>query len=307
MSFALLFPGQGSQSLGMLAGLAKETPLVQQVFEEASDALGEDLWQISQENADKLNQTAYTQPAILAASMALLRVWQQEGGSVPNVMAGHSLGEYSALVAASAIGFADAVKLVHLRGKYMQAAVPEGVGAMMAIIGLDDDVVKVVCAEAAKSGVVAAVNFNSPGQVVIAGEKGPVSQAGELAKAQGAKRALPLPVSVPSHCELMKPAAEQLNQALAEIAVNTPDIPVLHNVDVAEHESPDAIRDALVRQLYMPVRWTETIELMVSKGIERYIECGPGKVLAGLNKRISKDHPGQGFHDLASLHALLAE
>lgn len=307
MSFALLFPGQGSQSLGMLSGLAKETPLVQQVFEEASDALSEDLWHISQTDADKLNQTAYTQPAILAASIALLRVWQHEGGPVPNVMAGHSLGEYSALVAASAIEFSVAIKLVHLRGKFMQEAVPEGVGAMMAIIGLDDAAVVAACAQASKVGVVAAVNFNSPGQVVIAGEKAAVHQAGEFAKEQGAKRALPLPVSVPSHCELMQPAAEKLSQVLAQTNISTPDIAVLHNVDVAEHDTPDAIRDALVRQLYMPVRWTETVELMVSHGVERYIECGPGKVLAGLNKRISKDHPGQGFSDLASLHTLLAE
>ncbi len=306
MSFTFLFPGQGSQSLGMLAGFATETPLVQQTFAEASEALGEDLWRISQQDADKLNQTAYTQPAILTASIALLRVWQHEGGPVPDVMAGHSLGEYSALVAASAIGFADAVKLVHLRGQFMQQAVPEGVGAMMAIIGLADDVVTAVCAEAAESGVVAAVNFNSPGQVVIAGEKGPVHQAGELAKAKGAKRALPLPVSVPSHCQLMRPAAEKLSQALAQININPPDIAILRNVDVAEHKTADAIRDALVRQLYMPVRWTETIELMVSRGIERYIECGPGKVLAGLNKRISKDHPALGFSDMASLHELLA-
>jgi len=306
MSFALLFPGQGSQSVGMLAELSKETPLVKQVFAEASDVLGEDLWRISHDDVDKLNQTAYTQPAILAASIAMLRVWQHEGGPVPTIMAGHSLGEYSALVAASAIEFADAVKLVHLRGQYMQAAVPAGTGAMMAIIGLDDDRVTELCAEAAQVGIVVAVNFNAPGQVIIAGEKQPVHVAGELAKAAGAKRALPLPVSVPSHCELMKPAAEQLAQVLIQININMPNVTVLHNVDVAEHTTPDEIRDALVRQLYLPVRWTETIELMMSRGMTRYIECGPGKVLAGLNKRISKEHPALGFSDMASLHAILA-
>lgn len=285
----MVFPGQGSQSVGMLAELAQAFPVVAETFAEASEVLGYDLWERAQNGpAELLNQTACTQPAMLTAGVATWRCWQQLSDRVPALMAGHSLGEYSALVCAEAIAFADAVGLVEQRGRFMQSAVPEGSGAMAAILGLDDQQVIDLCAEAAAGEVVSAVNFNSPGQVVIAGNRAAVERAMELAKAAGAKRALALPVSVPSHCSLMKPAADALKEQLAAVSIQAPAISVLHNVDVEEHGTPEAIRDVLAAQLYRPVRWVETITAMHRRGIITVVEMGPGKVLAGLNKRIEK-------------------
>lgn len=302
MKFNIVFPGQGSQSVAMLADLATTFPSVSATFQEASDALGFDLWKMTQEGpAEELNLTHNTQPAMLAAGVAVWRVWSERGGLPPLFMAGHSLGEYSALVAAGSLNFSDAVKLVAERGRLMQEAVPEGVGAMAAILGLDDDKVRELCAEAAESEVVEAVNFNSPGQVVVAGNKGAVERMMVLAKAAGAKRALPLPVSVPSHCALMKPAAEKLAAYLAEVEVNTPSIPVIHNVTVATTNNPDDIRKLLAQQLYSPVRWVETIQLMAENEVQCVIEAGPGKVLAGLCKRIDRAVDGLAIFDSASL------
>jgi len=285
----MVFPGQGSQSVGMLSALAADFPQVGETFSEASSVLGYDLWDRVQNGpAEALNQTACTQPAMLAAGVATWRCWQAKSDMIPALMAGHSLGEYSALVCAGAIGFTDAVALVEKRGEYMQSAVPEGVGAMAAILGLEDAQVEAVCAEAAQGEVVSAVNFNSPGQVVIAGHAAAVERAMGLAKAAGAKRALALPVSVPSHCSLMKPAAEQLAEQLAGIALQTPSIPVIHNVDAMPHAEPDAIREALAAQLYRPVRWVECVRAMHAQGVNTLVEAGPGKVLAGLTKRIEK-------------------
>ncbi|MDO6705752.1 ACP S-malonyltransferase [Photobacterium sp. 1_MG-2023] len=302
--FAIVFPGQGSQAVGMLAELAEQYESVQQTFAEASEVLGYDLWALVQNGpAEALNETHRTQPALLTASVAIWRVWQAEGGAQPAVLAGHSLGEYSALVCAGVLDFKDAVKLVELRGQLMQEAVPAGVGAMSAIIGLDNDAIAKACEEAAQGEVVAPVNFNSPGQVVIAGHKAAVERANELCKAAGAKRALPLPVSVPSHCELMKPAAEKLAQALESIAFNTPAIPVINNADVATETDPAAMKLALVKQLYGPVRWTETVERMAAEGVALLLEVGPGKVLTGLTKRIDKSLNGAAVNDSASLAA----
>ncbi|MGV7093707.1 ACP S-malonyltransferase [Siccibacter turicensis] len=285
--FAFVFPGQGSQTVGMLSGMAAQYPVIEETFREASAVLGYDLWALVQQGpAEELNKTWQTQPALLTASVALWRVWQQQGGKTPALMAGHSLGEYSALVCAGVIAFADAVKLVELRGKLMQDAVPEGTGAMSAIIGLDDAAIAKACEEAAQGEVVSPVNFNSPGQVVIAGNKDAVERAGAACKAAGAKRALLLPVSVPSHCALMKPAAEKMAVELQNITFNAPVIPVVNNVDVKCETAPDAIRDALVRQLYSPVQWTKSVEFMASQGVTQLYEVGPGKVLTGLTKRI---------------------
>lgn len=304
---AFVFPGQGSQTVGMLAELATEYPIIQATFAEASEALGFDLWQMVQDGpAEALNSTENTQPALLTASVAIWRAYCEAGGEQPAVMAGHSLGEYSALVCAGALKFEDAVKLVALRGRAMQEAVPAGTGAMAAIIGLDDDAIAKACAEAAQGEVVSPVNFNSPGQVVIAGHKDAVARAGEACKAAGAKRALPLPVSVPSHCELMKPAAEKLAEALSHIEVSAPAIPVINNVDVVKADSAEAIKDALVRQLYCPVRWTETVNAMADQGVEQLVECGPGKVLTGLTKRINKALSGTAVNLPADLQALLS-
>jgi [acyl-carrier-protein] S-malonyltransferase len=286
---AMVFPGQGSQSVGMLAELAAAFPAVEETFAEASAVLGYDLWErVRQGPAELLNQTACTQPAMLTAGVATWRCWQSRSELTPALMAGHSLGEYSALVCAGALEFGAAVRLVAKRGAYMQDAVPEGSGAMAAILGLDDDQIIAICERAATGEVVSAVNFNSPGQVVIAGDAGAVQRAVELAKQAGAKRALPLPVSVPSHCALMRPAADRFAQDIASVGLQAPRIPVLHNVDVAPHQSPEAIRDALVRQLYNPVRWVETVRAMHASGVTTVLEMGPGKVLAGLNKRIEK-------------------
>ena len=285
---AFVFPGQGSQAIAMLDDFA-ENDTVQSTFKEGSDALGYDLWQlVAQGPAEKLNQTHHTQPALLTASVALWRVWQQESDVKPTILAGHSLGEYSALVCAGVLSLTDGVKLVEKRGQYMQTCVPEGIGAMAAVIGLDDQAIVDACAQAQADEVVAAVNFNSPGQVVIAGHKAAVERAGELCKAAGAKRVLPLPVSVPSHCALMSDAADKLAVDLANITFNTPVINVVNNVDVAIETSGDAIKAALVKQLYSPVRWSETISKLGEQGITQMVEVGPGKVLQGLVKRINK-------------------
>ncbi len=302
---AFVFPGQGSQAVGMLADCAAE-PLVQQTFAEASKVLGYDLWQlISQGPVEELNKTHQTQPALLVASVALYRLWLQRGGAVPAVMAGHSLGEYSALVCAGVLDFAAAVKLVEQRGIFMQDAVPLGSGGMAAILGLDDDKVRELCIASAQGEVVAAVNFNSPGQVVIAGHAAAVARASDACKAAGAKRALPLPVSAPSHCELMKPAAERLAALLAGLELKVPQLPVVNNVDVASPSQPEQIRDALVRQLYLPVRWTEIIEKLSAQGVHQFVEVGPGKVLGGLIKRINKEADCLAVNDSASLDATL--
>ncbi|MBC8954179.1 ACP S-malonyltransferase [Xenorhabdus sp. PB62.4] len=304
--FAMVFPGQGSQSLGMLANLAAEFPLVEQTFAEASAVLGYDLWALVQQGpAEELNKTWKTQPALLAASVAIWRVWQEKEGKAPSMMAGHSLGEYSALVCAGVIEFQQAIKLVELRGKLMQDAVPEGQGAMYAIIGLDNESIAKACEESAQGQVVSPVNFNSPGQVVIAGDKDAVERAGAACKAAGAKRALPLAVSVPSHCALMKSAAEQLASALQEVVFNQPQLPVVNNVDVKVEQSADAIRDALVRQLYNPVRWAESVEYIAEQNIAQLLEIGPGKVLTGLTKRIVDTLSAVAVNDVSSLTVAL--
>lgn len=301
MSFAFFFPGQGSQSLGMMNGF-DGTAVVKATFDEASAVLGQDLWaMINGDDAAPINETVNTQPLMLAAGVATYRAYLEAGGKVPAVAAGHSLGEYTALVVAGALDFADAVKLVRLRAELMQSAVPQGEGAMAAILGLDDDVVREVCAEAAQGSVVEAVNFNSPGQVVIAGAAAAVERAMELAKEKGAKRALPLPVSVPSHCSLMKPAAEKLAEALKNVVIKTPQIRVIHNADVAAYDDAEKIKDALVRQLYSPVRWTETVNALVAEGVTQSAECGPGKVLAGLAKRINKEASCSALTDAAQV------
>lgn len=288
-SLAFVFPGQGSQSLGMLAELGAAQALVRDTFAEASDALGYDLWALAQQGPEeRLNETDKTQPAILTASVALWRLWQAEGGAQPAFVAGHSLGEYSALVAAGAIEFRDAVKLVELRGQLMQQAVPAGQGGMAAILGLEDADVLAACAEAAQGEVVSAVNFNAPGQVVIAGSASAVGRAIEACKERGAKRAMPLPVSVPSHCALMRPAAEKFAEAVNGLAWQSPQIALVQNVSAAVPADLDALRRDLLAQLYSPVRWVESIVYLAGQGVTELVECGPGKVLAGLNKRCVK-------------------
>ncbi len=303
---AVIFPGQGSQAIGMLAELGEHHPMVLATFKEASDVLGYDLWALIQQGTDaELNQTHRTQPALLTASVAIWRLWLEKGGKMPAFMAGHSLGEYSALVCAGVIDFKDAVKLVELRGQFMQEAVPAGIGAMSAIIGLDDDSILTACEKAAEGQVVAPVNFNSPGQVVIAGNKEAVERANVLCKAAGAKRALSLPVSVPSHCALMKPAADKLAKVLDDIVFSTPSIPVINNVDVALETESEAIKQALVRQLYSPVRWVECVEKMVAQDTKVLIEMGPNKVLTGLTKRIDRHLEAIAINDVTSFEAAL--
>lgn len=308
MTLAFVFPGQGSQSVGMLKDLAENFSEVNSTFQEASDALGYDLWSLIQDGpAEKLNSTDVTQPAMLASGVATWRVWQAKGGAVPQVMAGHSLGEYTALVCAGSLDFSDAIKLVSQRGKFMMQAVPAGTGAMAAILGMDDDAVRQVCLDAAEGDVLEAVNYNSPGQVVVAGHKSAIERVTVLAKEKGAKRALELPVSVPSHCALMIPAADQLADVLDGISFKTPSIPVINNVDVTSAESEVDIKAALKRQLFSPVRWVETIEKMSADGVDKIIECGPGKVLVGLNKRINKTTAAVALIDTASIEAELAQ
>ncbi|MCZ4336514.1 ACP S-malonyltransferase [Shewanella colwelliana] len=304
---AYVFPGQGSQAVGMLADLANDNEIVAQTFAQASDALGYDLWAlVSQGPTEQLNQTDKTQPALLTASVAIWRAIEQTGAVKPTILAGHSLGEYSALVCAGVIEFADAVKLVELRGQLMQEAVPAGTGAMYAIIGLDNDGIQKACDESAQGAVVSPVNYNSPGQVVIAGEKEAVERAAQACKDAGAKMAVALPVSVPSHCQLMKPAADRLAQALAAVEFSAPAIKVINNVDVACPDSAEAIKDALVRQLYCPVRWSETVEAIVAEGVTQLVEVGPGKVLTGLAKRINRSLSAKVANDPATV-AVLSE
>ncbi|KFX63760.1 ACP S-malonyltransferase [Paraburkholderia fungorum] len=305
MKFAFVFPGQGSQSVGMLNAFADHA-IVRETVQEASDALNQDLGKLIAEGpAEDLNLTTNTQPVMLTAAYAIYRAWQQAGGPKPAIVAGHSLGEYTALVAAGAIAFRDAVPLVRFRAQAMQTAVPVGVGGMAAILGLDDDTVRAVCAEASVAGVVEAVNFNAPAQVVIAGHKAAVEKACEVAKAKGAKRALPLPVSAPFHSSLLKPASDQLREYLASVDVQVPSIPVLNNVDVAVVNEPAKVKDALVRQAAGPVRWVESVQAMAAQGVTHVIECGPGKVLAGLTKRIDGNLVGASVFDPASLEETL--
>lgn len=305
MSFAFFFPGQGSQSLGMMNGFA-EHAIVKNTFDEASAILGQDLWaMINGSDAEIIGQTVNTQPIMLAAGVAVYRAYLEVGGKTPAAVAGHSLGEYTALVAAEALDFADAVKLVRLRAELMQSAVPQGVGAMAAILGLEDEQVRQICAESAQGEVVEAVNFNSPGQVVIAGNAAAVGRTMAAAKEAGAKRALPLPVSVASHCSLMKPAADKLAEALKTVEIKQPQIRVIHNADVAAYDDAGKIKDALVRQLYSPVRWTETVNALVSDGIAESAECGPGKVLAGLAKRINKAAACSALTDAGQITAFI--
>jgi [acyl-carrier-protein] S-malonyltransferase len=298
MKIAFVFPGQGSQSIGMMHSFG-DLPRVRESFAQASKLLGQDLWKLVAEGpAEDLDLTANTQPVMLVAGVALYRAWQAREGSAPAFMAGHSLGEYTALVASGALDFAEAVPLARFRARAMQEAVPAGAGAMAAILGLDDDVVRAVCAEASGPDEVAeAANFNSPAQVVIAGNKNAVERGMEIAKARGAKRAVLLPMSVPSHCSLMRPAAERMRQELGAPSFRRGTVPVLHNADAKSAESADAIKDALVRQLVQPVRWVETVRQMVSSGVTHIVECGPGKVLAGLNKRIAPETQILSFSD----------
>jgi [acyl-carrier-protein] S-malonyltransferase len=308
MSFAFVFPGQGSQSLGMLAGLAAADPLVHSTFAEASAVLGYDLWKLTGEGPEEaLNQTERTQPAMLAAGVATWRIWRSRGGGLPLLVSGHSLGEFTALVCAEALEFAPAIDLVRFRGQIMQEAVPAGTGAMAAILGLDDADIEAACREAAQGSIVEPANFNSPGQVVIAGEAAAVQRAIELAKARGAKRAVPLPVSVPSHTSLMKAAAARLAERLRALTVRTPHVRYLSAVDATEHAAPDEIRALLVRQLSSPVRWSQTLKAIAASGVSQVIECGPGKVLTGLNRRIEKREGLQfpALEDMAGIDAAL--
>jgi [acyl-carrier-protein] S-malonyltransferase len=305
MKYALVFPGQGSQSVGMMQGFA-ESAIVKQTFDEASDILQQDLWHMVTEPNELLNLTSNTQPLMLTAGVAVWRAWQASHAASPAIVAGHSLGEYTALVAADAISFAAALPLVRYRAQVMQEAVAEGVGAMAAILGLDDAAVREVCAEAAQGEVVEAVNLNSPGQVVIAGHATAVQRAMEIAKAKGAKRALLLPVSVPSHCALMLPAAQALRDYLQDVEVKPARIPVLHNADVLSYSDADSVKDALVRQLHSPVRWVETIQYLAANGVVQVAECGPGKVLAGLSKRIVSDLPCTALTSSAAIQEFAA-
>ncbi len=305
MSFAFVFPGQGSQSVGMMAAYG-DAPVVRSTFDEASNALGDDLWQMVAEGpAEALAQTVNTQPVMLTAAIAAWRLWQEKGGRTPAMVAGHSLGEYSALVAAGVIEFKDAVPLVRLRAAAMQEAVPLGTGAMAAVLGLDNAGIAAACAEAAQGEIVEPVNFNANGQTVIAGHKGAVERAMEACKARGAKMAKALPVSAPFHSSLIRPAADKLAARLAELTLKAPAIPVINNVDVAIENEPARIKDALVRQAYNPVRWVETVQFMASLGITTVAECGPGKVLAGLTKRCADGISGVALADAASIEANL--
>lgn len=289
MAVAFVFPGQGSQSVGMLKSLAETEPVVRETFTEASEVLGYDLWQLCQTGPDEaLNATERTQPAMLAAGVSVWRVWRKRGGPAPTVMSGHSLGEFTALVCADSLDFRTAVDLVRFRGRAMQEAVPVGQGAMAAVLGLDDADVEAACSVAAQNEVVEAVNFNAPGQVVIAGHAAAVKRAIEICKEKGAKRAIDLPVSVPSHSSLMKPAAERLRERLTQTEVRSPLVPEIYTVDVRKHGHPQGIRAALVQQLFSPVRWAETVRRMVGSGVTHFVECGPGKVLTALNRRVER-------------------
>jgi len=310
MKFALVFPGQGSQSLGMMSayfGASADNPVIRNTFAEASAALGRDLWQLATDGpAEALNQTVNTQPLMLTADIAVYRLWLDKGGPAPALLAGHSLGEYAALVAAGVIAFSDAVPLVEYRAKAMQEAVPAGEGGMAAILGLDADSVRAACAESAQGQVVEAVNFNMPEQTVIAGHAAAVQRAADACKAKGAKRAMMLPVSAPFHSPLMRPAAEKLGQRLATLKFSAPGIPVINNVDVVCLDDPEKIKEALIRQAASPVRWVETMQAMSAQGISHIYECGPGKVLTGMTKRCADGLTGGAMADLASLEAAIA-
>lgn len=305
---AFVFPGQGSQKVGMLAGIAADYPVVRETFAEASAALGYDMWQLIQQGPqEELNLTEKTQPLLLTSSVALWRAWQQRGGATPALLAGHSLGEFSALVCAGAIEFADAVRLVRARGQFMQTAVPVGEGAMAAVLGLEDAQIVQICRDAtAGGGTVEAVNFNAPGQVVIAGTVAAVERAIELCKAAGSKRALPLPVSAPFHTSLMRPAGEKLREAMRELTFSAPNIPVVHNVHAQPEADPQKIKDILFEQIYSPVNWVGCVQYLAAHGITTTIECGPGKVLGGLIKRIDKALGCVGIEESAELDAALA-
>jgi [acyl-carrier-protein] S-malonyltransferase len=307
-NLAFVFPGQGSQSVGMLSDLAASYAEVKHTFERASDALGKDLWSIVAQGPEAdLNQTQNTQPAMLAAGVAVWEVWCKHSTLRPDWMAGHSLGEYTALVCSGALSFEDGIKLVAIRGQLMQEAVPAGVGSMAAILGLEDHQVVNICDQVAGNEVVSAVNFNAPGQVVIAGDLAAVERAMLAAKEAGAKRALLLPVSVPSHCALMQPAAEKLYKYLQDTVIDIPKMTLIHNVDVASHSAPEVIRNALKEQLYKPVRWVDTIRFMYDQGVTRFVECGPGKVLIGLDKRIAKDAEHFSIYDPETLNKVLEQ
>ncbi len=307
-NLAFVFPGQGSQSVGMLAELTSSHPEVKYTFERASDVLSLNLWSLITQGPDEeLNQTQNTQPAMLAAGFAVWDIWRKQSPIQPTWMAGHSLGEYTALVCSGALTFEDGIKLVAARGRLMQEAVPPGVGAMAAILGLEDQIIIDICAQAAEKEIVSAVNFNSPGQVVIAGNKTAVERAMSRAKEAGAKRALLLPVSVPSHCALMQSAADKLDAYLNEIEIVTPTIKLVHNVDVASHDTPDAICNILKEQLFKPVRWVDSINHMHEQGVTRFVECGPGKVLIGLNKRIAKDAEHFSIYNSETINTLLEQ
>ena len=307
MTLAIVFPGQGSQSLGMMKGFAAD-PLAERTFREGGELAGVDYWSLVNEGpAEALNQTVNTQPLMLIAGVACWRMWRAKGGPVPSWLAGHSLGEYTALVASGALAFEDAVPLVRFRAQAMQEAVPEGTGGIAAILGLDDDKLAGVCAQAAQGEVLEPANLNSPGQVVIAGHRAAVERGMALAKEQGAKRAVMLPMSAPSHCSLMRPAAERLRERLDTVALRPPSVPVVHNRFVAAFDDPARIREALVEQLDHPVRWIETVRFLASHGVTRIVECGPGKVLTGLNKRIAPGVDCVAIQDSGSLGAALAQ
>ncbi|WP_415891383.1 ACP S-malonyltransferase [Neptuniibacter sp. SY11_33] len=307
-TLAFVFPGQGSQQVGMLSELAETHPVIKNTFAEASEVLGYDLWGLVQNGPEEdLNQTDKTQPALLTSGVALWRLWQEQNGTKPAVVAGHSLGEYTALVCAGAISFADGVNLVKLRGEFMQQAVPAGSGAMAAILGLADDAIEKACQAAEQGEVVSPVNYNCPGQIVIAGEKAAVDRAIENCKEAGAKRAIPLPVSVPSHCALMKPAAEKMAVELSKIEISMPEINVVQNVTAAIPASVDELKENLLAQLYSPVLWTKTIQGLVEQGLESTVECGPGKVLSGLNKKVHKPLSVAAINDAAGLEKALGQ
>lgn len=307
-TLAFVFPGQGSQKVGMLADLAAEYSVIEATFQEASEVLGYDLWALVQQGSQEdINLTERTQPLLLTASVALWRLWQQQGGASPSLMAGHSLGEWSALVCSGVVAFTDAVKLVQQRGAFMQAAVPAGEGAMAAIIGLSDDLINAACEKATSAGVVAAVNFNSPGQVVIAGQAAPVEQAMALCKEAGAKRALPLPVSAPFHTSLMRPAADQLAAQIEATSFNPPAIPIVHNVHAKTEMAPAAIKQLMIEQIYQPVLWVDCVNALAAAGITQLVECGPGAVLAGLAKRIDKSLTAVTTGTLAEFDKALAD
>ena len=306
MSHAYLFPGQGSQSIGMLAELASEYPEVEQTFTQGSEILKQDLWALVKDGPEEdLNRTENTQPIMLCASVAVWKVWSENYSGKPSMMAGHSFGEYTALVCAGVLDFEEVVPLARFRGEVMQQAVPQGQGAMAAVLGLENDKLAQVCIDASQGQVVEAVNFNAPGQVVIAGDSDAVNRAIDVAKEAGAKRAVILPLSVPSHSSLMRPAAEKLQEYLADITLQSSDVNILHNADVEVHTSAEDIKDALYRQLFNPVRWVESIQSMVSNGVDRFVELGPGKVLTGLSKRIDRSVPCYCVHDLKSLEQAL--